>query len=188
MRRGFVVDTSSFVLENHHRLKWPLCRQRLEQAGLGEAIRGAVPLPLEATRGVHADAYVQAFVRGELSRKQMQRIGIPFSQMLLDRVLNVTGSTLEAAEIVLREPHPVGIAVLGGGAHHAHFDFGSGYCVFNDLSIAAARLTEMGKRVLILDLVTNALLSTVHFAYLLTLLTGCASWRWDSVHPAAAAR
>jgi len=43
---------------------------------------------------------------------------------------------------------------LAGGTHHAHRDFGAGYCVFNDFAIAALKVLAEGwaRRVAIVDL------------------------------------
>ena len=151
--KAAIIDTSSFTLEKHHRYKWPLVRQRLEAAGLGAQIQSAELLQIKDAHRSHNAEYCRMFLENKLSDKAMQRIGIAWSQSLVDRVLNVTGSTAKAAKMIVKASDgPIGIAIVGGGAHHAHADFGSGYCVFNDLTIAASILSDAGKRVLILDL------------------------------------
>jgi acetoin utilization deacetylase AcuC-like enzyme len=66
------------------------------------------------------------------------------------RSLGSVGSTLGAVEAALED----GVSgSLAGGTHHAYRDFGSGYCVFNDLAVAARRLLDRGsvERVLVFD-------------------------------------
>ena len=108
------------------------------------------PPRLEDIFAVHDAEYVQAFLDGTLDRKAVQRIGFPWSEEMVMRSLGSVGSTLGAVEAALED----GIAgSLAGGTHHAHAAFGSGYCVFNDLAVAARRLLDRGsvKRVLVFD-------------------------------------
>ena len=109
------------------------------------------PISLDDVLRVHTPSYVQAFLDGTLDRRALLRLGLPWSQALVRRVLAVVGGTLGAANAALRD----GVAVnLAGGTHHAFADRGEGYCVFNDLVIALRRLRADGRldRVLILDL------------------------------------
>lgn len=98
----------------------------------------------------HCPAYIKDFVSGELSQKALRRLGLPWSQGLVNRTLISPNGTLLTAHLALRD----GIAChLAGGTHHAHYNFGSGYCVLNDLAITALSLLKTGKaqRVLIFD-------------------------------------
>jgi acetoin utilization deacetylase AcuC-like enzyme len=100
---------------------------------------------------VHDFAYVDAFAAGTLDGKAMRRIGLPWSEPLVERTRAAVAGTLLAARLALRH----GVACnTAGGTHHAHPDFGSGFCIFNDLAVAAKRLTTDGtvERVLIVDL------------------------------------
>jgi acetoin utilization deacetylase AcuC-like enzyme len=99
----------------------------------------------------HDPAYVAAYLSGDLPAAAMRRIGFPWSERLVQRTLTAVGSTLLAADLALEH----GLACsTAGGTHHAYFDFGSGYCVFNDLAIAARALYANGRlrRGLIVDL------------------------------------
>lgn len=99
---------------------------------------------------IHQTEYVEQFICGALSDKEMKRIGFPWSQQFVNRTLTAIGGTLLAAELATER----GIAInLTGGYHHAHPSFGSGFCVFNDLAITASELITSGKanRVLIFD-------------------------------------
>lgn len=100
---------------------------------------------------VHDPAYVRAFSDGSLPDRAVRRIGLPWSEELVLRTKRAVGGTLLTARLALRE----GLAVnTAGGTHHAHPEFGSGFCIFNDLAVTARRLVAEGsvRRVLIFDL------------------------------------
>ncbi len=105
---------------------------------------------VERLKTVHQSEYVESFVTGQIAEKQMKRIGFPWSEQFVKRTRTAIAGTLLAAQTAIEE----GIAInLTGGYHHAHPDFGSGFCVFNDLVISAEQLLEQGQasRVLIFD-------------------------------------
>ena len=107
----------------------------------------ASPFSLEL---VHDTAYIERFLAGTISEKEMKRIGFPWSQQFVDRTLTAVSGTLSASELASE----LGFAInFTGGYHHAHPDFGSGFCVFNDLVIAAKTLLNehRASRVLIFD-------------------------------------
>ncbi|MFC6441469.1 histone deacetylase [Bowmanella sp. JS7-9] len=94
--------------------------------------------------------YVQQFLTNQLPPQAMRRIGFPWSEQLVRRTRTAVGGTLLTAKRALEQ----GIALnLTGGYHHAFADFGSGFCIFNDLYLAARHmLTQPGvDRVLIVD-------------------------------------
>ncbi|TKB45692.1 histone deacetylase family protein [Thalassotalea mangrovi] len=95
-------------------------------------------------------AYIDALVSNSLDHKAMRRIGFPWSEQLIKRTFTAVGGTLLTAELAYTH----GIAInLTGGYHHAFTDFGSGFCMINDLYLAANRLLEREdiNRVLIFD-------------------------------------
>ncbi|HEV8716108.1 MAG TPA: histone deacetylase [Candidatus Binatia bacterium] len=100
---------------------------------------------------VHTPEYVHAFINGSLERKALLRIGLPWSQALVQRAFAVLGGTLGAARTALKDG---AAANLAGGTHHAFADHGEGYCIFNDLVVTLRRLRAEGlaKRFLIIDL------------------------------------
>ncbi len=100
---------------------------------------------------VHAESYVDAFLEGRLSEAEMRRIGFPQVPRLIERSLSSVGGTVAAAQVALQEGWA---GVLAGGTHHAYRDFGSGFCVLNDIAVAAARLLEEGvvRQILVVDL------------------------------------
>ncbi len=106
---------------------------------------------IEQLQLVHSPEYVHAFINGELDPLQLRRIGLPWSPSLVNRTRAAVGGTLLTAELALA----FGVACsTAGGTHHAHAGFGSGYCIFNDLAVAARYYVEGGQvdRVLIVDL------------------------------------
>jgi len=95
--------------------------------------------------------YVSDLVRGDLDPKAMRRIGFPWSEQLIQRSLTAVGGTIKTAELAVQ--HQLALN-LTGGYHHAFANFGSGFCLFNDLYLAALKmLSSPGiDRVLIIDL------------------------------------
>jgi acetoin utilization deacetylase AcuC-like enzyme len=109
------------------------------------------PAPTAIIKQAHAPAYVDAYLSGTLGAKEMRRIGFPWSPQLAYRTCAALGSTLLAAELALAQ----GLACsTAGGTHHAYYDFGSGFCIFNDLAITVRALLAAGRvqQVLIVDL------------------------------------
>ncbi len=98
----------------------------------------------------HAPDYVHAVEQGTLTPAQIRQIGFPWSQQMVERSKRSSGATIAAAKAALFS----GISAnLAGGTHHAHYDFGAGFCVFNDAVIAARTLQQDGlvRRVAIVD-------------------------------------
>jgi acetoin utilization deacetylase AcuC-like enzyme len=99
----------------------------------------------------HDPLYVRRVVAGALSDGEQRAIGFPWSAEMVERSRRSVGATLAACAAAIGE----GVAInLAGGTHHARRDRGQGYCVFNDVAIAAlARLRDdPAARVAIVDL------------------------------------
>lgn len=95
------------------------------------------PAPLacmEFIERVHNADYVASFLNGTLPQPAMRKIGFPWSKSLVQRTLCSVGGTLAAAAEALDLGYG---GVLAGGTHHAFRNEGSGFCVFNDIAIAA---------------------------------------------------
>ena len=108
------------------------------------------PLSTDEIKCVHNEEYVELLVTGAMPATKMRRIGFPWSEALITRTLTSTAGTVLTAEKALEH----GIAIhLSGGYHHAHKDFGSGFCLFNDLAIAAKHMLnhEHVDKVMIID-------------------------------------
>jgi acetoin utilization deacetylase AcuC-like enzyme len=83
---------------------------------------------------VHAPDYVDRVVGGSLSPAEQREIGFPWSERMVERSRRSVGATIAAARTAMRD----GVSAnLAGGTHHAYADHGSGYCVFNDVAVAA---------------------------------------------------
>ena len=90
---------------------------------------------------MHSAAYVRDIEQGTLDDAAQRRIGLPWSEAFVERAFRVANGTVQAATHAVRH----GIAMnLAGGTHHAHADFGEGFCVFNDVAIAIRRLQHDG--------------------------------------------
>ena len=101
----------------------------------------------------HDADYVERFLAGELTEKEEKRIGLtPWTPAMIERTQVLLGGAVEATEHALRTGGFAGN--MAGGTHHAHRDFGSGYCVFNDLAVCTLHALEnLGvKRVAVVDL------------------------------------
>ena len=109
-----------------------------------------VALTVDEVKKVHCSNYIDLLANGQLAESKMRRIGFPWSEQLIQRTLTSAGGTVASAELALEH----GLAIhLSGGYHHAHFDFGSGFCLINDLALAAFKALEQPDvdKVLIVD-------------------------------------
>ncbi|MGB5963550.1 MAG: histone deacetylase [Coleofasciculaceae cyanobacterium] len=109
------------------------------------------PPPKNWIEFVHTPEYVQAYYDGTLDPKAQRRIGLPWSPALVNRTCTALGGTILTAQLALKH----GLACnTAGGTHHAFPSYGSGFCIFNDLAIAARVLQHLKlvKKILILDL------------------------------------
>ena len=99
----------------------------------------------------HCPDYVRRVLAGELSPAEQRAIGFPWTVQMVERSRRSVGATLAACAAATTD----GVAVnLAGGTHHAQRDRGQGYCVFNDVAIAALQMcgAEPTARVAIVDL------------------------------------
>jgi acetoin utilization deacetylase AcuC-like enzyme len=133
--------------------KFKLLHQLLLDQGLIE--KKLIHMPLSIARRdleeIHPRRYHETFSRDQLTRPEQRRIGLPATSALVQRTWLAVGGTLLTARLALRH----GLANhLAGGTHHAHPDFGSGFCIFNDCAVTARVLLQRGEvdRVLIVDL------------------------------------
>jgi acetoin utilization deacetylase AcuC-like enzyme len=91
----------------------------------------------------HHPNYIHRVTSGALTESEQKQIGFPWSLEMVERSRRSTGATIAACRAAIEE----GVAVnLAGGTHHAHADYGQGFCVFNDAAVAA-RLMQAERRV-----------------------------------------
>lgn len=109
------------------------------------------PAQLNNLKESHDVDYINKVAKDELTKDYLKLINLPWSARLRDRSYLETEGTYLTAKTALDR----GLAChVGGGTHHAHYDHGFGFCVFNDLAYTAIRLIKekLVKQVLILDL------------------------------------
>lgn len=131
--------------------KYALLLEALREAGTAFALHTPPEMPRNWLEAVHDPAYIAAVLSAELPAERERRIGFPVTHEVARRTVAVAAGTYGAALHALRH----GYAANGaGGSHHALPDGGAGYCVTNDLAIAAHRLTaeRQARRILIVDL------------------------------------
>jgi acetoin utilization deacetylase AcuC-like enzyme len=151
----FSCDQFTFPVPAGHRFpieKYSLLRQAVVAAGLVSPEDAIVPEPatVEQLLRAHDADYLQRVMGGQLTPHEVRRIGLPWSPQLVERALRAVGGTIEACRVALEE----GIAVnLSGGTHHASRDRGQGYCLFNDIVVAARAMQAESRtqRVVVLD-------------------------------------
>jgi acetoin utilization deacetylase AcuC-like enzyme len=135
--KAFYSDHFVLPLPEGHRFpmqKYRLLREQL-QALLPQVQLHEAPAASDGELALaHTPSYVDAVVHGTLSASAQREIGFPWTQRMVERSRRSVGATVAAARAALRE----GVAAnLAGGTHHASADRGAGYCVFNDVAVAA---------------------------------------------------
>lgn len=117
----------------------------------GDAIEWHVPgaMPLRWLEAVHDAEYVAEVLGARVPREKERRIGFAVTESVAARAAVVPGGTWLAAKLAQAKGFAANTA---GGSHHALAATGAGYCVLNDLAVAAVRLAdEDGLRVLVVD-------------------------------------
>ena len=131
--------------------KYITVMQALRDSGAPITEHAPQPMPRAWLEAVHDPAYVDEVFRAAVPREKERRIGFPVTERIRDRVRHTNGGTWLAARLAMEHGYAANSAA---GSHHALADTGAGYCVFNDLAVAANRLIAEGdaKRILIVDL------------------------------------
>ncbi len=151
----FYAASNGLPLPQGHRFpvqKYTSLVETVIQSGLFDThhLQPVEPATFEQISLVHDQDYIQRVFDGQLSEKELRRIGFPWSPELVDRSRRSVSATIHACQAALQD----GLAVnLGGGTHHAYPDHGEGYCVFNDVATAARATLAAGmaNRIIILD-------------------------------------
>jgi len=123
-----------------------LAEETLEPAELIEP----APAPLEDVLLVHTTDYITRLCDGTLTPKEIRRLGLPWSESLVQRSFFAVGGTLAATRVSLANGYSSNLA---GGTHHSFADRGEGFCVLNDVAIAirAMRARKLIQRAAIVD-------------------------------------
>lgn len=143
--------------------KYPLIKQQLIYEG--SFTESDFVLPKMATEQqlarVHEMEYIEKINTGTLSKSEIRRMGFPYSTALAEREKLITGATIDATYSAINK----GIAFnLAGGTHHAYPDHGEGFCIFNDIAVAASDYIHHHPthKVLIIDLDVHQGNGTAH--------------------------
>ena len=149
-RRAFTPRHVRIELPHGHRFpmdKYDRVAARLERDGW--RLERSPSVTWRDLAAVHGADYLAAVRARALDAKAERRLGFPQSEALVARSLASTGGTVAALAASLA----CGLGVhLAGGTHHAFADRGEGFCVFNDLAVAARSLRSRVARVLVIDL------------------------------------
>lgn len=122
----------------------------LRESGYPLSEHAPEPCPREWLEAVHDPAYVEQVLTATVPADKERRIGFPVTPHIASRVRHTNGGTWLAARLARQHGYAANSAA---GSHHALYDTGAGYCVFNDLAVTANRLLAEGDaaRVLIVD-------------------------------------
>ena len=109
------------------------------------------PCSIETLRGAHSKIYIENVINKTLDQKDVKKIGFPLVDSVVKRSLVATGGTVLASKLALDFQIACNTA---GGSHHANYNGGAGYCVFNDVAVSAQYLLKKGlaKKIIIIDL------------------------------------
>ena len=109
------------------------------------------PCSQETLLRAHSEKYIKDIRNKTLDKNGVKKIGFPLVDSVIKRSYVATGGTVLASKLAISN----GIACnTAGGSHHANYNGGAGYCVFNDVAVASKYLLEKGlaEKILIFDL------------------------------------
>ena len=109
------------------------------------------PCSFETLNEIHSKNYILKIKDKSLDLLSQKKIGFPLNDSVVQRSFVATGGTVLASKLAINH----GLACnTAGGSHHATFNEGAGFCVFNDVAVAARYLQKKGyaRRILIVDL------------------------------------
>ncbi|CCH01426.1 Histone deacetylase [Fibrella aestuarina BUZ 2] len=134
-------------------IKYELIHEQLLYDGTCTEANFFAPSPVDDrwVLGVHTAGYVDALKTQTVDARMVRRIGFPMSPRLIEREWVITQGTLDATHHARRD----GVAMnVAGGTHHAYPDHGEGFCLLNDVGVAAHYLLETGqaRQILVIDL------------------------------------
>ena len=143
-------------LPRNHRFpmsKYELLPQQLLHEGTinKENLFSPTPVPEERILAVHDTVYWRRLNELDLTKQEIRKTGFPLSRQLVDREVTIMNGTLLCTEYAFE----YGVAMnIAGGTHHAFTDRGEGFCLLNDIAIAAQYLLDLKKvrQILVVDL------------------------------------
>ncbi|PWT93466.1 MAG: histone deacetylase [Blastocatellia bacterium] len=132
--------------------KFELVRDRLLNEGTLTSDEIVEPRPAtpDEVLLVHTNDYISRLCEGQLTSREIRRLGLPWSKALVQRSFFAVGGTIAATRVAVEEGYGSNLA---GGTHHAFADRGEGFCVLNDVAVAIRSLRREGlfERVAIVD-------------------------------------
>jgi acetoin utilization deacetylase AcuC-like enzyme len=141
--RAFHSDHFVLPLPTGHSFpmtKYRLLREAAETSLPGLRVTEALPASDGELALAHDPGWIHAVAQGATTAAQQREIGFPWSERMVERARRSVGATVMAARTALLGDNGAGEGVaanLAGGTHHAYAHKGSGYCVFNDVAVAA---------------------------------------------------
>jgi acetoin utilization deacetylase AcuC-like enzyme len=137
--RAYYCDHFVLPLPDDH--KFPMAKySRLRERVVAEGILDPRDLHVPAAASwedlalVHTPEYLRDVEHGTLPRETQRRIGFPWSPQMVERARRSVGATIQATRDALTDG---AAANLAGGTHHSFSDRGEGFCIFNDVAVAA---------------------------------------------------
>ena len=109
------------------------------------------PCSIETLKRAHSEEYINHIKNKTLDEIGVKKIGFPLVDSVVQRSFIATGGTVLASKLAIN----YGVACnTAGGSHHANYQGGAGYCVFNDVAVASQYLLDRGLagKILIIDL------------------------------------
>ena len=151
-----VVNHPDYVAKINDDNKFPIKKfGALAEYLLKESVVKKFYIPKECSiktmQTSHSLEYINHIRNKSLDIKLQKKIGFPINDSVSRRSFVATGGTVLASKLALDSKLACNTA---GGSHHATFDSGAGYCVFNDVAVAANYLKNKNyaKKILIVDL------------------------------------
>ena len=133
--------------------KYTLLPEQLLYEGTAEKVQFFAPSKLltEDLLRVHDAGYWHKLKNQQLTPQEQRKTGFPLSTQLVEREITIAQGTVDCCYAAIQ----YGVALnIAGGTHHAFRNRGEGFCLLNDIAIAAAHLQENGlaRQVLVIDL------------------------------------
>ena len=151
-----IINNPDYVAKINDDNKFPIKKfgalaEYLLKEGVVKKFHRPEECSIETMKTSHSIKYINDIRNKTLDIKAQKKIGFPINDSVVRRSFVATGGTVLASKLALESKLACNTA---GGSHHATFDCGAGYCVFNDVAVAANYLKnkEYAKRVLIIDL------------------------------------
>ena len=151
-----VINHPDYVAKINDDNKFPIKKfgalaKHLLQTGTVKKFYIPKECSIKTMKSSHSLDYINHIKNKTLDITAQKKIGFPINDSVVRRSFVATGGTVLASKLALDSKLACNTA---GGSHHATYNFGAGYCVFNDVAVAANYLKNKGyaKKILILDL------------------------------------